>query len=464
MKSLIRKSLSFVLMLAMLITGMPLAALAEELMPSESPVVQITPEPTEVYSDEPTIEPTVDSSAEPTEECSAEPTVEPTTEGEVVPSTEPSVEPSIEPSIEPSVETSAKPTEEPAEDAEVTFEPLPTEGAVVESSTESVLALATEEYEMFDRGAAQQTVCEHVNEPSYHGAKYFRFDNTQHLTKHYYDTDCHKCDLGTNCITIKEEYEAHDFDKDGKCEQCGYMREGTCEHADVWYEQTITYAAQHEYDDDLNEIEPTIHAKTKDTLTYCIHCESLLSREYETYFEKHNYNEEGRCRDCGFLPSEGFVFHPWEQTFYTTYGRIEGNDLVHEVLQYGGDLICTDCGAVCNGDQFVAMYEEPHTFIDGVCACGYQKVIELTQVQISGGTAVEGENLTITWDGSKSTAFLVDIKLLDGAPQYTSETESGTVIGERIDTEANSVTITVPNVPGKYIKVNVIGYEKGTGV
>lgn len=87
----------------------------------------------------------------------------------------------------------------------------------------------------------------------------------------------------------------------------------------------------------------------------------------------------------------------------------------------------------------------------------------LTPVQISDGSAIEGETLTVTWDGSKSSAFLVDVKLLDGAPQYTSESESGTVIGERIDTEANSITIDVPTAPGKYIKVNVIGYEKETG-
>ena len=149
-------------------------------------------------------------------------------------------------------------------------------------------------------------------------------------------------------------------------------------------------------------------------------------------------------------------------TYVDTEYRSIDSDTVHEKRDVYTHS-CIDCGESLPNVYTDWSKEAHENDENGYCwKCGIT-VAALPQVQISDGTAVEGEALTVTWDGSKSAAFLVDVKLLDGEPQYTSETESGMAIGERIDTETNAITIDVPKAVGKYIKVNVIGYEKATG-
>ena len=172
MKHLIRKSLSMLLVLATLLTSIPFAAFAEEVVFTEEPVILISeeaavelppepivetvvepitepttettigaivessPVPTQEITVEPTIETVETPEPIPTEEMTAEPAPELTPEVSVEPTVEPSMEPSEEPIVEPTVEPTVETTAEPTPEVAITPEAMPSEQPTVEPMPE----------------------------------------------------------------------------------------------------------------------------------------------------------------------------------------------------------------------------------------------------------------------------------------------------------------------------------------
>ncbi|MBE5773532.1 MAG: DUF4474 domain-containing protein [Clostridiales bacterium] len=139
MKNLLRKSLATVLTLSMLITCMPLTAIADNTEPAETAVIQNTAEPTMVCFEEPTIEPEVEAIEEPVVEPEVEATEEPVVEPEVAATEEPVVEPEVEAREEPVVEPEVGATEEPVVEPEVEATEEPVVEPEVEATEEPVV-------------------------------------------------------------------------------------------------------------------------------------------------------------------------------------------------------------------------------------------------------------------------------------------------------------------------------------
>lgn len=142
----LQRMLAALMVLALLTTGLPLPALAEEAASAPMQLVEsVTEPPVEEDSaeaadavDEPaeneapaedaeaTAAPVIEATAESTDE----PSVEPSTEPSIVPSAEPTDEPAVEPSteatIEPTLEPAVDPTVEPTVEAAIgaTVEPF----------------------------------------------------------------------------------------------------------------------------------------------------------------------------------------------------------------------------------------------------------------------------------------------------------------------------------------------------
>lgn len=131
MKRTFKKGISLLLMAAMLLSLFPAEAFAVE----GEQIGEVTAEPTEVVSVEPSPDSTPEPSVEPsggedglpTDEPSSEPSEEPTIEPSAEPSEEPTEEPSTEPTVEPSTEPAEEPSTEPSEGDVVPEEPLPDE-------------------------------------------------------------------------------------------------------------------------------------------------------------------------------------------------------------------------------------------------------------------------------------------------------------------------------------------------
>lgn len=149
----LQRMLAALMVLALLTTGLPLPALAEEAAsapmqlvesvteppveedsaeaadavdePAENeapaedaeataaPIIEATAESTDEPSVEPSTEPSIVPSAEPTDEPAVEPSTEATIEPTLEPAEEPSVEPSVDPTVEPTVEAAIGATVEP---------------------------------------------------------------------------------------------------------------------------------------------------------------------------------------------------------------------------------------------------------------------------------------------------------------------------------------------------------------
>lgn len=101
-KRLMKRSIAFLLTIAMLWSESSIAALASTVTPDAEPTVSVTAEPTE--------EPTEEPAEEPSEVPSVDPSVSPTEGATEEPSTEPTEEPSDVPSEEPLATPEATPT------------------------------------------------------------------------------------------------------------------------------------------------------------------------------------------------------------------------------------------------------------------------------------------------------------------------------------------------------------------
>jgi uncharacterized repeat protein (TIGR02543 family) len=106
----LRKLVSILVTLALILTIFPAAAFADEETAGASPSATVSVEPSIAPSEEPSVSPSEEPSTAPSEEPSTAPSEEPS----IVPSEEPSTAPSEEPSIAPSEEPSIAPSEGPS--------------------------------------------------------------------------------------------------------------------------------------------------------------------------------------------------------------------------------------------------------------------------------------------------------------------------------------------------------------
>ncbi len=149
-----KRMLAMLLVLAMLISNLPVGALAAELetapveilTETEAPTeaVQETEVPTEEPTEAPTEEPTEAPAEEPTEAHTEEPTEAPTEEFTKVPTEEPTEAPTEEPTEAPTEEPTEAPTEEPTEAPTEEPTEAPTEEPT-EAPTEEPTEAPTEE-------------------------------------------------------------------------------------------------------------------------------------------------------------------------------------------------------------------------------------------------------------------------------------------------------------------------------
>lgn len=136
MKRTMRRILSWVLILAMVLTSNTFTVFAEEfsegskgsveeqaeVLPSLEQSVIEAADPQQEPTAEPTVAPVAEPAVEATAEPTTEPTVEPTTEPTAEPTEESAVEPTAKPTEESAVEPAAEPTEEPAQEPAALFE------------------------------------------------------------------------------------------------------------------------------------------------------------------------------------------------------------------------------------------------------------------------------------------------------------------------------------------------------
>lgn len=85
--------------------------------------------------------------------------------------------------------------------------------------------------------------------------------------------------------------------------------------------------------------------------------------------------------------------------------------------------------------------------------------VVFTSSKQDGDPVCVNEYVTIQWDDSISSRFMVNVKLLDGAPTNRDDEAGTALIPPQTVTYNNYIHFMVPDAKGRYIKVNVLGSD-----
>ncbi len=194
-------------------------------------------------------------------------------------------------------------------------------------------------------------------------------------------------DLCQDCLemvngrrTYVDLVEAHNFDDNGVCVGCGYKR-AACEHANLGgWEMSNTGRATYK-----NIGHKLVHEATPvlSRRVYCEDCGELVEDEIisegETMLLYHNFDDNGVCKDCGYVSDisacahantvENRYFNGMASSFDT------GSDVEHMVngTRMVTELYCKDCGRIISKTiQPYASVMMKHNYRNGVCtSCGH---------------------------------------------------------------------------------------------
>lgn len=184
----------------------------------------------------------------------------------------------------------------------------------------------------------------------------------------YYCPDCDEFWEGAREDEKTEVTQDHFF-VDGVCVQCGYKN--TCSHANVesWTEYAdVTYVPVDARKHMLTGYAYTYH--------YCHDCgeswEDARASEKSEILQNHDFCD-GFCEGCGY---ENQCAHE-HTTEYTRFEDAEYTKVTAERHTQTGKLThyreCVDCGEVSNlyTEGELSSRSERHSFVNGVCECGY---------------------------------------------------------------------------------------------
>lgn len=187
--------------------------------------------------------------------------------------------------------------------------------------------------------------------------------------------DCPDCDRTMESYEYASEEEAHAYDEDFYCPDCGHY----CEHSGATTEVTFEATG---YDDAAATDKAHVVTGVEITTTTCPHCGKVEKAEAEkTAKEAHAYEvgEDGTavCAECDYActHASSTVREVFVVDAYTSNGAsghtVKGD--THLVER------CDGCGAVFTDVVRTegVSYDEPHTLRDGKCAlCGYVKPVK----------------------------------------------------------------------------------------
>ena len=187
--------------------------------------------------------------------------------------------------------------------------------------------------------------------------------------------DCPDCRKTMEALESASEEEAHAYDEDFCCPDCGHY----CEHSGATTEVTFEATG---YDDAAATDKAHVVTGVEITTTTCPHCGKVEKAEAEkTAEEAHAYEvgEDGAavCAECGYTctHASSTVREVFVVDAYTSNGAsghtVKGD--THLVER------CDGCGAVFTDVVRTegVSYDEPHTLRDGKCAlCGYVKPVK----------------------------------------------------------------------------------------
>lgn len=187
---------------------------------------------------------------------------------------------------------------------------------------------------------------------------------------------------------ISTKYDMHDYNDEGVCEYCGHVN--ACTHPqedrvadDGYYSWGASGGITFDHTDAQYHY---IKADTASKYVFCRLCGAIVDRIEENNVlvpERHNYNDDGECYDCGYKNTCKHVnTETDEYVEYMCGAGIEdiGNDDYHLIRGdiKGGSVWCADCGqwlsdlGEVRGGDFTQ--QEPHDYYKGVClVCGHVK-------------------------------------------------------------------------------------------
>lgn len=187
--------------------------------------------------------------------------------------------------------------------------------------------------------------------------------------------NCPDCGKTMKALESASEEEAHAYDEDFCCPDCGHY----CEHSGATTEVTFEATG---YDDAAATDKAHVVTGVEITTTTCPHCGMVEKTEAEkTEEETHAYEvgEDGAavCSECDYVctHASSTVREVFVVDAYTSNGAsghtVKGD--THLVER------CDGCGAVFTDVVRTegVSYDEPHTLRDGKCAlCGYVKPVK----------------------------------------------------------------------------------------
>ena len=241
------------------------------------------------------------------------------------------------------------------------------------------------------------------------------YDEEQHSIKEYYKIKCGIC--GFTVAEEQEEttYEEHDFDSNGTCTECGYVKEQNPEELQVSLSVNPTEV---EVGGQFIAVVTVSGGSGVASLYWHVTCNGnekldittadqdidIPAEEAGTYVITvtvldNNGAQDTDTKTVTAVPPVDCT-HEHTETVYTEpgYEQIDGNEEEHNVYKYY-DLVCSDCGETVEAHKCDEPEKEAHHFdSNGTCSdCGYVKEQNpeklLVFVNVNQTTALVGESL-----------------------------------------------------------------------